>query len=275
MIYLFSSIPETVLDFLTEKEREFRLVPKDSFKEFLAESTLFQKEDIGISYSYGKIFPDSLLQKLPIVNVHFSLLPEYRGAVPVEAAIIDGKTESGITLQWTDKKMDEGNIIIQQKIGIPIGTTAGDLRKEMDSKIPQLLDELFSKEISLWPSIRQYGQITYCYKTLLERGNAYIDFKKLEVSEIIRRVFAFNPQPYAWTTFLFMGKKVEVNIQRGEEFTIDVKQEAGSLIWVKKKGLVIFCHSGAFLITQMVIEGKKVVSNGEIVSLKGRIELAN
>lgn len=272
MIYLFSSIPETVISFLTQTKREFRLVPKDTFKEFLAENIDFAKDDVGISYSYGKIFPDSLLQKLPIVNIHFSLLPEYRGAVPVEAALLDGKNESGITLQWTDKKMDEGNIIIQKKMSIEKGTTAGDLRRAMDLEIPNLLKQLFAKDMSEWPSLPQVGEATYCYKTLLDRKNAYIDFKTTTALEAVKRIHAFNPQPYAWTTFLFIGKQVEVNLQRAEEFITDVKQEPGSLFWVKKRGLVISCSEGAVLVTQMVIEGKKTVLNGEIVSLKGKLE---
>jgi len=274
MIYLFSSIPVTIIAYLKDKNIPFRLVPKEEFKDFLAENIAFTKEDLGISYSYGKIFPESLLNKLRIVNIHFSILPNYRGAVPVEAAILDGVRNTGITLQWTDKKMDEGDILLQKEITLNEYTTAGEARQIMDAAIPQMLDTLFATDKSGWEAVKQEGDVSYCYKTLLNRENAFIDFRKVTIDEIVSKVYAFNPQPFAWTYMNFMGNKVEVNIKRVERIELSDNSDTNvEILWLKKKGMVIFLKNGPILITEMVIEGKKTVKNGEIVSLKGRLEL--
>lgn len=275
MIYLFSSSPATIISFLQQNNLEFKLIKKEEFSEFVKDMPSFSVDDIGISYDFGKIFPDSLLQNLKIINIHFSLLPKYRGAVPVEAAILNGDVTTGITFQWTDKVMDAGDIILQKEVEIKQEWTSGLLQAYMDSLLPEMLQSVFfgvSRELE---STKQIGGITYCYKTLLNRENAQIDFSKMTAQEIVSRVKAFNPDPYAWTKVKFQDQETTMNILNAEVYEYHTSQTGSikplSIDWIKKRGMVIGTLFGSVLITEMVISGKKTVKNGDIVSLKGKL----
>jgi methionyl-tRNA formyltransferase len=275
MIYLFSSSPATIISFLQQNNLEFMLIKKEEFSDFVKNIPAFAVEDIGISYDYGKIFPDSLLQNLKIINIHFSLLPKYRGAVPVEAAILNGDTTTGITFQWTDKIMDAGDIILQKEVEIKPEWTSGLLQAYMDSLLPDMLKSVFFGISQDLQSSKQMGGITYCYKTLLDRENAYIDFSKMTAQEVVRRVKAFNPDPYAWAKVKFQDQETTMNILNAEIYEYHTSQTASikplSIDWVKKRGMVIGTLFGSVLVTEMVISGKKTVKNGDIVSLKGKL----
>lgn len=278
MIYLFSSAPKTIVSWLTENSLDYQLITTDTFADFVANMPKFGTKDFGISYDYGKIFPDELLAKLKIINIHFSLLPKYRGAVPVEASILNNDAVTGITFQWTDKLMDVGNILLQKEVKIENQWTSGELQAHMDSLLPGLLTQLLSQVgLTALPGTVQTEPSTYCYTKLLNRSNAYIHFDKLFAKEVEQRVKAFNPEPYAWVNILFNGKQTTMNIMRGTEYKWQNPQigkfTPKQITWVKGKGMVIECLQGSFLVTQMVIAGSKMLQNGDIVSLKGKISI--
>jgi methionyl-tRNA formyltransferase len=279
MIYLFSSTPEVVEKYLQTKQIPYTLIPKERFADFLLNIETLTNEDWGISFNYGKLFPVSLLEKIKIVNVHFSLLPQYRGAVPVEAAILNGDVLSGITLQWTSEGLDEGDIIMMRDIEVPAKTPAGDIRTLYMQHLPQMLDDLFkiSTNPGDWESYKQQGDVSYCSKSMVTRENSQLHFDKLSAVELYRRVYAFNPNPYAWCHIEFGGQSMTMNILDaeviGHPVHIPKQLKPGEISWLKGKGMVIGTVLGYILATQVVVAGKKALKNGDIVSMKGNLKI--
>jgi len=134
--------------------------------------------DFFLVVAYGKIIPEDLinLPKLVSINIHYSLLPKYRGASPVESAILNGDTETGVTIQKMEYKMDTGPIIAVEKIEIKPDEKAGELRKRMIKIGGELLVKILKTPSSSGHSPFAGGekqnesQATYCKKIKKEDG---------------------------------------------------------------------------------------------------------
>lgn len=271
MVYLLSSSPKTIEEFLIANKIDFQLIDKQRFKTFI-DSYIPETGDLGISYDFGLIVPKSLLDKLLLLNIHFSLLPKYRGAVPVEAAIIKGETKTGITIQRMGEKMDSGDILLTREVEIDSKWTAGELQAYMDSLLPELLDVLLKMNADAFKFEPQHGEPTFCYESLLKKENTELRLSNLTAAGFINKVRAFNPEPYAWMNFKKVSGQIsKANIIRAEQFTEDI--EFDSFMFLKKRGLLLRCSDGVVLVTELVVSGQKPLRNGDIVALKGQYEV--
>lgn len=165
--------------------------------------------DFILTFAYGQIMNQDWLDlpRFKALNVHTSLLPKYRGASPIQAALLNGDRESGITLMEMVLKMDAGPIAFQDKVELTRESTAGDLHDSLSElaalKIPDHL-------VSLFENIEQFkeqsdAEATHCKK--INREDGYIDFK--DAPELIMRKFhAYSPWPGIWTTF--KGKRLKI-----------------------------------------------------------------
>ncbi|MFA4975620.1 MAG: methionyl-tRNA formyltransferase [Candidatus Paceibacterota bacterium] len=161
---------------------------------------------LSIVVAYGKIIPENVinLPKFGSINIHYSLLPKYRGASPVESAILNGDTETGITIQKMEYKMDTGPIIVQEKVEIGDDEKAGDLRK----RLIKIGGELLVKTLKT-PSASSHSpfaggekqnesQATYCKKIKKEDGEIKLDddpiknYNKFRAYAIWPRTFFFK-----------------------------------------------------------------------------------
>jgi len=130
--------------------------------------------EISIVVAYGKIIPEDILNlpKLGSINIHYSLLPKYRGASPVESAILNGDTETGITIQKMEHKMDTGPIIAQEKVKIEPDEKAGDLRKRLikigGELLIKILPDFIDEKIKLTPQDESLASV--CKKIKKEDG---------------------------------------------------------------------------------------------------------
>jgi methionyl-tRNA formyltransferase len=158
--------------------------------------------DVIVVVAFGQILSEEFLQ-IPtraIVNVHYSLLPKYRGAAPVHWAIVHGEKETGVTIQHLGKKVDSGDIILQEKVSIDPEDTAGSLSAKLTEVGAALLVEALRQlEAGTAPRIPQdESQASYARKLTKEDGQ--IDWK-LSASQIANRVRGLNPWPGAYTFF--------------------------------------------------------------------------
>jgi len=171
------------------------------------ENIFTTSSDLFIVVAYGKIMPKSILNipQLGSINVHYSLLPKYRGASPVENAILNGDTETGVTIQKMAYKMDVGDIITQENINIMPDETAPELRKRLIKLGGELLVNTLPKfikgEITAMPQDEKLA--TNCHKIKKEDGlidledNALKNYNKF-------RAYAFWPR----TFFFKNGKRI-------------------------------------------------------------------
>lgn len=271
MIYLFSSKPKTIVEYFRSKNIRYELVDNEKYGIFL-QTYIPDEGDLGVVYDFGKIIPESLLQNLLLLNVHFSLLPKYRGAIPVEAALLSGEKDTGITIQKMAKKMDAGDILLQETTTIEEGWSAGTLQAVMDAQVPTLLEKLFLMPREDWKYKPQVGEPTFCYMKGLNRENAFIDFSSMTAEEILRKVHAYNPEPMAWTTILRNNKPLEMNILSAE-INNEIELSPKQCHFVKKAGLAVGTKAGTVMLQEIIVSGSKPLRNGDIVALKGTLTL--
>ncbi|MFA5095296.1 MAG: methionyl-tRNA formyltransferase [Candidatus Paceibacterota bacterium] len=158
--------------------------------------------DLFLVVAYGKIIPEDILNipKLGSINIHYSLLPKYRGASPVESAILNGDTETGISIQKMEYKMDTGPIIAQEKVEIGPDEKAPELRKRLikigGELLVKTLPDFIDGKTKLIP--QSENEATYCKKIKKEDG--LVDLEALPPSELYNKFRAYATWP---RTFFF------------------------------------------------------------------------
>lgn len=278
MYILFSSTPKVIVDYFKSKDIKYILVDKSDIKvkQFWKKVKKVSKLiELGIIYNFGAIIPSEIIKSFNFVNIHFSLLPKYRGAVPVEATILNGDTKTGITIHETTDDLDAGDIFLQKVYGVPQGVNSCQLWDFLESKLPGVLDEFLSVDISVWPKFPQTGEVSYTYKSMLVKENALLDFYNSTAYEIVRRVKAFYPEPIAWAEVDFLGDVRKLNIYDASLPNFHdlrlANLKPGQLLWYKKHGLVVGTLLGPVLLNEISLEGKKHLKDVQVLSLKGKI----
>ena len=223
-------------------------------QEFIEELKRFNA-DIFIVVAYGKLIPETVftLPRYGTINLHPSLLPKYRGAAPVEWAIINGENETGVTIQMINEELDAGDIIIQEKIQLSSSITAGELYEIVTSIGEELL--LKSAEIlsegRYKPIQQDHSKATYCGK--LERETAFIDWNKSS-TEIHNLIRGLNPKPAAWTNFRDMNIKIWKTVEFNDN---EINLKPGQILKHNKKQLIVGTGAGILEILEIQPENKK------------------
>ena len=218
--------------------------------------------DVIVVVAFGQIIPLSILKmpKYGCVNIHGSLLPKYRGAAPIQWAVLDGEKETGITTILMDEGIDTGDILLKKTIKIDTDETSGSLFDKLMAlgaeTILETLDEL--EKGSLTP-IKQ-GESPTAYAKMLTKAMGLIDFTR-SAKELDCFVRGMDPWPSAYT--LLAGKTLKLWKVRA----VEGGGKAGSVIEIGKESFTIACGEGAIEVLEVQLEGKKRMSAGDF--LKG------
>ena len=211
--------------------------------------------DIFVVVAYGRLLTQEVLDIPPecCVNVHGSLLPRYRGAAPINWAILNGDKETGITLQRMALSLDAGDIIAQQKIAIADGENAAQLRKRMAGLGAELLTKVLDKK-PIGPFFPQdESLVTHAPKLTKEIGK--IDWKRAARS-VMDRVRGLQPWPGAYT--FHNGKMLKITLV--ELSTQDAGNSVpGQVIAVSKNGFHVACADQGLLIKEVHPQAGKVM----------------
>ncbi|MEX1009587.1 MAG: methionyl-tRNA formyltransferase [Acidimicrobiia bacterium] len=162
--------------------------------------------DVGVVVAFGQLLPEPLFAGVPLgfVNVHFSLLPRWRGAAPVERAILAGDAETGVCIMAIEKGLDTGAVFARTATPIGDDETAGELRERLVALGTDLLVDTLPKLATITPE-PQAGEPTSADKLTVEEFE--LDFSR-PPAELVRVVRAGNPRPGAWTTI--DGRRLKV-----------------------------------------------------------------
>jgi methionyl-tRNA formyltransferase len=204
--------------------------------------------ELGVVVAFGQLIPPSVLAALPsgYVNVHFSLLPRWRGAAPVERAILAGDTETGVCLMQLEAGLDTGPVYACRTIPIIADDTAGDLRR----RLADLGTELLLAEIDSVPDgtpTPQKGEETYAEKLTVEEFA--VDWSHPAI-ELARLVMAGNPKPGAWTTA--KGARLKLLRATAEPSSAAEAAEPGTLVGPAR----VATGDGVLVLTEVQPEGK-------------------
>jgi len=198
--------------------------------------------DVAVVVAYGRILPDEFLTapQKGCINVHFSLLPHYRGASPVNWAIVNGETETGVTTMFIEPTLDTGPILLQRKTEIHDAETAEKLMERLSVLGADLLGETLSQLENIVP--RQQDDSRATFAPVLKKQDGLIDWSK-SATEIERRVRGFQPWPNAYTTLHSRG----LTIWRSESTRSDQVANAGEVVSAHGDDLVVHCGGNTFL----------------------------
>ena len=209
--------------------------------------------DIQVVVAYGQIMPAAVIYLPPLntVNVHFSLLPRYRGASPVAWAILNGEAKTGVTIIELNEKMDEGDVYLWEETAIRPDETATELEERLAGIGAELLVRTLSRIRELPRFPQDKARATYARKIVKEDGLlAWTE----EATAIDRKVRAFDPWPSAFT--FQRGKRLIIH--RGRPLpSLGIDRTAGKVLEAGKEGLTVACGGRtAYRITNLQPEGR-------------------
>ena len=226
------------------------------------EDILNTDPDIIITCAYGQIVPKVVLD-FPFygcINIHGSILPDYRGASPIQTAIMNGDTETGITIMYMDEQMDTGNIINMDKIDIDDKDTYGTLSDKLSIVGRDLLLKTLPKIIAddNWNIKQDDGAATYTKKITREEERLDFNKTKKQVYDYIR---ALNPSPLA--NILLDDEEIKIV---EAELGNDNKGDIGTITEVSKKYFSIQCLDGNINITKIKKAGKNIMNVSDFLN---------
>ena len=213
-----------------------------------------QGADVFIVSAFGQILTKEILDlpKLGCLNIHASLLPKYRGAAPIQWAILNGEKETGITIMNMDEGLDTGDILLKETVAITEEETADSLHDKLSVIGANLIIEAIRKlEQGNLPRIKQ-GEMTTEYAKMLKKEMGKIDWEKSAV-QIHRLIRGMNSWPSAYA--IYQGKKIKIWECKILESKAD--GEPGSVSYVNKDSFVMNTGEGQLCIETVQLEGKK------------------
>ncbi len=213
--------------------------------------------DVIVVVAFGQILPESILNipKYGCINVHASLLPAYRGAAPIQWAVIDGLAETGVTTMYMEKGLDTGDIICQSRIPLAADETGGSLFDKLAKEGASLLVRTLKMLEDGTATRTKQDDSRSSYAKMLSKDMGCLDFSKDAVI-LERLIRGLNPWPSAYTAI--QGKTLKIytaEVVAEEECTTGAAP--GTVIAVDKKSFTVRCGNGALRIYNLQLEGKK------------------
>ena len=214
--------------------------------------------DVIVVMAYGQILPRAVLEipRIACLNLHASLLPRHRGAAPIQASIMAGDRETGITVMYMDEGLDTGDVMLERRIEIAPDETGGSLHDRLAEIAPGSLQEALEKlQASTAPRIPQDSSgATYAPK--LEREHGRIDWSEAPAL-IERKIRAFNPWPGAFTILRdATGTERKLKVHRASVVPAESSDP---------EKLVIAAKDGALRLEEVQLEGKRRMNAAEFL----------
>lgn len=233
-----------------------------SLKDEAAQQELIALQaDVMIVVAYGLILPKTVLQapKYGCLNIHASILPRWRGAAPIQRAILAGDTQSGVTIMQMDEGLDTGDMLNIKYCDIDAEDTGSSLHDKLASigglALMQTLSDIESNRLK--PESQDDSQAVYAHK--LDKKEAQIDWQQ-EAADIVRKIQAFNSWPVAYTDF--NGKSLRLwqahLVDMENSLQPDIGQaQCGEVIAESADGIDIVAKNGVVRVIELQMPGKK------------------
>lgn len=269
-------------------EKNLQIFEPDSLKdEALLKNLKALEPDFIIVAAYGKLLPKSVLELAPCINLHASLLPKYRGASCIQAAILNGDSQSGVTAMLMNEGLDTGDILKSVQISIK-DKRADEVFNEFAKLAAKLCVETLKEFSTLKPIKQDESRANYCKKIKKEDG--LIDFSTQNAREIYQKFLAFYPWPGIFLKNGLKFKDIKLVENLNENLNNEILNAAGfedlnqtnsnlssnlnlnlnpaQIVSVDKEGFIIACKSGLLRIKALQEAGKKAV--GAVDYLNGK-----
>ena len=243
------------------KANNLLVIQPEDFKDKQSQTQLaLLNPDVMVVAAYGQILPKAVLEipKLGCLNIHASLLPRWRGAAPIERAILEGDRETGISIMKMNEGLDTGDILLEKKCTISNHETAQTLHDTLSN----IGAKAILKTLNMLPTLKarpqQNNDATYAEK--VTKDEAQIDWHQ-SAEQISRVIRAFNPRPIAYTNAL--AKQFKNKVLRIIEVEVVKRQTTnspGEIIKYDKDVCYVATSSGVINLKKVQLSGKKEVS---------------
>ena len=212
--------------------------------------------DLIIVVAYGQILPKAVLDipRYHCINVHASLLPKYRGAAPINKAIIDGETETGVTTMLMDIGLDTGDMLVKHSLNIGENETAGQLHDRLSRLGREALEETLRQLCAGNLVAEQQEDELSCYAPMMKKEDGLIDWQQ-SAEHIHNQVRGLDPWPGAYT--YLDGEVLKIS---ETTVTTDASGEPGTILSADKTGVRVASSNGTLVIGGLQLPGKKRLS---------------
>jgi methionyl-tRNA formyltransferase len=265
-------VPSPVKEIALEERIPVLQPEKPRTEQFLGDLNALEP-DANVVVAYGHIIPKGVLElpRLGSYNVHASLLPALRGAAPIQAAILQGLNETGITIMKMTPPLDAGPIVLQARVPIPGDETYGELQLRLSELGALALIEAMTL-VSLGKAKEEpQDDALATYAGKIDRASARVDWAR-PAAEISRLIRAYDPKPGAFTSL--NGAEVKLF---GARVLPHTNHAPGKVVEISTEGMVVACGEGAVRIAQVQPAGKTrmtpdVLARGRGVAVGDRLE---
>jgi len=209
--------------------------------------------DLIIVVAYGQILPKVVLDipRYHCINIHASLLPEYRGAAPINKVIIDGGTETGVTTMLMDVGLDTGDMLVKRSLNIGENETAGELHDRLALLGRKVMEETLDRLCAGTLVVEKQDDSLSCYAPMLKKEDGLIDWQRSAI-EIHNQVRGLDPWPGAYT--YLEGEVLKIAATTVDTGSVEV---AGTIISADKTGVRIACGEGVLIVGELQLPGRK------------------
>ena len=252
---------------LIARQHNFDLLQPDSLRHPELHAQLRAVEaDAMVVAAYGLILPSAVLSipQFGCLNIHASLLPRWRGAAPIERAILAGDSETGITIMQMDRGLDTGAVLLQQSVSIALNDTSQTLHDKLALLGAHCIGEALTllEQGALSAQAQDEGVATYAPK--VEKEEARIDWR-LEATTLSRAVRAFNPRPGAYSRVNNTPVKIWA-ARVAEDADETAGKRTGEVIAAGREGIAVACGKGTLILETVQKAGGKTLGAHEFLS---------
>lgn len=226
--------------------------------------------DFVVVLAFAQFLGSEMLNiaKLGCFNIHTSVLPKYRGAAPIQYALLNGDQETGVSIQKMVKKMDAGDLVHFQTVMISPTENGGQLYTRLKFQAALAMNDLIQKIIDNQLTYQMQDESRVSYAPTLKKEDGFLDFANQSIESILNRVRALDPWPGTWC--FLNGKRLKVLHAE----TYHRKVTAGT-VQNDMGSLVVGCLDGSLRLSEVQLEGKKACSDRELINgIKSELKLS-
>lgn len=246
---------------LCAEEHDIEVFYPSTFKSFDVEKQIkSQGAEAIVVVAYGQLLPLNILSipKYGCINVHASLLPRWRGAAPIQRAILSGDLETGISIMAMDAGLDSGAILEQEKIFISPTSTTITLHNKLSQLGAHLLINVLGKINLIQPQVQPQIGITYANK--IEKKEGLLSWQETPVT-LERKIRALNPWPGVW----FDDQGILMKVLSGEAILINHNLPFGTFAQNNQHPLIIACQNGFLKVNMVQKPGSKAIYTADFL----------
>jgi len=202
--------------------------------------------DYIVVAAYGQILPREILDHAPCINLHASILPQYRGASPIQQTLLNGDKETGVTAMLMEEGLDTGDILKIEKVQVPDDMMVEELFEALTQTAAKLTVDVLKNFKNYTPQKQDDTKATHCKK--ITKADGFIDFD--DAATIYNKYRAFTPWPGIYLESGLKLKKMDLE-------STDGKHKAGEILVIDKDSIVVGCNEGSLRIYRLQPPSKK------------------